>query len=154
MASLPNCPNLVQLLGYIENPIAYVMKRYQYSLKDLYMNEPLVSSLMIVLKIAKDISNGMRVLHSHGIIHLDLKPRKSEELFKNIVVRKLNPLSIENILIDFDSESNQIVASVADFGSANVIGNPLQMTVAGLQLPTQNVLTYRYASPEVWVFVI
>ena len=80
MASLPSCPNLVQLLGYIENPIAYVMKRYNYSLKDLHLNEPLASSIMMVLKIAKDICNGMRVLHSHGIIHLDLKPRKYKEL--------------------------------------------------------------------------
>ena len=58
----------------------------------------------------------------------------------------MNPNSLENILIDLD---NQVIAAVADFGSANVIGNPLQMSVAGLQLPTQNLLTYRYASPEV-----
>ena len=79
MASLPaNIPYLIKFIGFSENPMVIVMKYYPFSLKNLMTLEGFETSPILSNKIAHDIAAGMFHLHSNGILHLDLKPRKSE----------------------------------------------------------------------------
>ena len=76
MSCLPPSPYIVQLIGYCENPKAIVMKYYPISLKLLLRSPEIGNNPMLRLKMGFDIANGMNVIHSHSILHLDLKPRK------------------------------------------------------------------------------
>ena len=73
MSTLPKSPNIISFYGFTETPLAIIMKYYAYSLKDLQKGNAL--DQQIVYKIAFDVSNGMKLIHKAGILHLDLKPR-------------------------------------------------------------------------------
>jgi serine/threonine protein kinase len=75
MSCLPPTPYTVQLIGYSEKPKAIVMKYYPISLKLLLRSPEIGNNPMLRLKMGFDIANGMNVIHSHSILHLDLKPR-------------------------------------------------------------------------------
>lgn len=76
MNHLPASQNIVRLIGYSSEPMAIVMKYYPLSLKDLLKRKDYEATVEVVLKIAFDIAQGMKIIHNSGVLHLDLKPRK------------------------------------------------------------------------------
>ena len=73
-------PNIVQFLGYCEAPALIVMKMYERDLKSALRNSNFETSPLVCLKIAVDVARGMDYIHKHGVLHLDLKPRKSRNI--------------------------------------------------------------------------
>ena len=131
MGKLPKShPNLVQILGFSEEPRrCIVMKFYPYSLRTLLNSVLSERTLGIRYAILSDIASGMHAIHSKHIIHFDLKPG--------------------NILIEIQ-EDGSFTCRICDFGYAKFqldSGN-LQL-VAGMKTPKVNGLTIRYAAPEV-----
>ena len=78
MSSLPKSPFVVKLMGYSETPIrAIVMKLYDGSLaKFLHSDDASTVKPELALKFARDIAQGLQVIHKSSIVHLDLKPGK------------------------------------------------------------------------------
>jgi serine/threonine protein kinase len=75
MSALPKSPNIVQMFGYSNEPMAIVMKFYSFSLKDLITKKDFQSTPEIILKVAFDIAAGLNEIHQNHILHLDIKPR-------------------------------------------------------------------------------
>ena len=80
MASLQLCENIVRLVGYIVDGSGtwIVMKKYQMNLNVLISNDNTQYDNYFKVLIARDVSNGLKYIHSMSIIHLDLKPRKNQ----------------------------------------------------------------------------
>ena len=76
MTNIPPSPYIVCFVGYSEEPLAIVMKYYASSLSKLIKTSQEPFEPALLTKIAFEIAFGMDHLHSHGILHLDLKPCK------------------------------------------------------------------------------
>ena len=73
-SNIPKSPNLVLFVGYSEVPLAAIIKYYPFDLKTLLKDSSeLENKKMFDMKMAIDIASGMKLLHSAGILHLDLK---------------------------------------------------------------------------------
>ena len=87
MSSIPASPNIVGLIGYSYEPYnSIIMKYYHTNLKD-FLRSRTQRSPALVHKIAIDIAEGLKTLHSVGILHLDIKPGMS---YSNIYVNFIN----------------------------------------------------------------
>ena len=75
MSSIPHSSNLVTFVGYSETPHAIIMKYYQYNLRNM-LNSNETNFPAMNMKLALDIAKGMNMIHSCGILHLDLKTGK------------------------------------------------------------------------------
>ena len=90
MMLLPQSPYLVSIIGYTENPRALIMKHYTISLRQLLKSPDCNESILIRLKIGFDIARGMQIIHRHGILHLDLKPRTFDIHYTQSIYMYLN----------------------------------------------------------------
>lgn len=148
MSSLPQkTPYLITFIGYCNSPMTIVMKYYPCNVKELITAQKEGVDYCLCLKMCHDISAGMYHLHTSGIIHLDLKPRKY------IAISCLNARNtdfVDNVLIDMKSDRT-FNCVICDFGFANFINDPgADRTVAsGLRVPKTNGISVRYAAPEV-----
>jgi serine/threonine protein kinase len=119
MNSLPKSPNIVHFIGYSTQPLmTLVMKLYSTSLKTLLARQELFENdAEILLKIAHDICNGMKQIHSYGILHLDLKPSKRHNITDGYGLT----VDVDNVLVDImgDMSFNCVIC---DFGFASFIG--------------------------------
>lgn len=124
MSSLLGCPNIVQLLGFIEGDVnAIVMRVYQGSLSGLVTDQ---SRTLDFADISLQIVSGLCDMHKHGITHCDIKK--------------------QNVLINIASDG-RILAYITDFGVSQVsltkekVGKRLNVRKLALTLP--------YAAPEI-----
>ena len=124
-------PNIIQLLGYIEDPFMIVME-YLPNKDLLSIINSSFTSLDRKINIAIDILRGINYLHSRKpdyIIHRDLKPQ-------NIIFTKSNK------------------PKITDFGLSRllknkcIIANYHKMIQKNYDL-SQNVGSYRYMAPEI-----
>lgn len=124
-------PNIIQLLGYIEDPFMIVME-YLPNKDLLSIINSSFTSLDRKINIAIDILRGINYLHSRKpdyIIHRDLKPQ-------NIIFTKSNK------------------PKITDFGLSRllknkcIIANYHKMNQKNYDL-SQNVGSYRYMAPEI-----
>ena len=129
MSSLPSCTNIVQFIGFVEAPRqCIVMKYYSSSLSALIGDSNARISQDTVINIGFQIANGMEVIHSKGVLHLDIKPN--------------------NILMDHLPDG-RFDCVICDFGFASLVGDSQDRVVSGLNVPTTTGITFRYCAPEV-----
>jgi len=95
---------IAKLVGYIEDPLCIVMKKYDTNLSDLIhgyywqqsnsrdIMEPI--SKKISCGLAIDIAKGMSALHGASIIHFDLKPA-------NVLIDEIQPGEFKAVITDF-----------------------------------------------------
>ena len=128
-------PNIVQFLGYIDNPFIIVMEYIPKG--DLLANIPKLSKTQ-KMNIMKDILKGLVYIHNrkpYSLIHRDIKPT--------------------NILL-----TNSKVAKITDFGLSkfyclekiNSHGNLVQLGEEENMDLTTPVGTERYMAPEAQIF--
>ena len=121
-------PNIVQFLGYIDNPFILIMEYIQNGDLLSHINK---STLKITQKksIMRDILQGLAYIHNrrpYSLIHRDIKPT--------------------NILL-----TNSKVAKITDFGLSKFINDILKNDEIKITLSndlTSNVGTERYMAPE------
>lgn len=129
ISSLPPSPNIVGLIGYTTTPcLAMIMKLYPMSVSTLVKHTEIVISPETALWIARDIANGMEIIHRNGIMHLDLKPA--------------------NILVEV-SEDGSFWCAICDFGFASICGGS-RPVAKGINVPKTVGITVRYSAPEVF----
>jgi serine/threonine protein kinase len=136
MSKLPRHDNVCRFYGYCDDPNGEMFMCYEYadrgSLNALLSDR---SRPISVLKIARDIANGMAFLHRHGILHRDLKSG-------NIVLASSASKrsgKMDGLVQPDDFES--CIAKVSDFGLSCDISQPRNMTA--------ETGTYRWMAPEV-----
>jgi serine/threonine protein kinase len=120
MSTLPKSPNLIGLIGYCEMPyMAILMKEYPMSLRDFITNTSTAANesqwTKVPFMVAKDIANGMNLIHQKGIIHFDLKPA--------------------NVLVELQ-QGQQATFVVCDFGFANFVGDVQDKIIKGVKQPS------------------
>ena len=74
MASLPESPYLVKMIGYCTNPMTIVMKYYPLNLAESFLTLNFIKTREERLKCSLEVAMGMALIHSKDIIHFDLKP--------------------------------------------------------------------------------
>ena len=122
------CPFLIKLLAFSQPEKAIVMKCYPSNLGEFSRKSRFRLSPSKIMKIARDLAEGMRVLHDEArILHLDLKPG--------------------NVLIN---DQYGIECVITDFGYASIIGDNVPVA-RGMTMPINWGLTIPYAAPEVLV---
>ena len=98
-------PNIIALLGYVENPPCIITKLYDTDLHRLIHHESALITDAVVLKLSQDIARAMLAIHNIGVIHRDLKS-------PNVLISRLA-----------DQPAN-VTAAVCDFGIARVVKAP------------------------------
>jgi serine/threonine protein kinase len=121
---------VAKLIGYCTQPVCLLMKYYELGSLDSWSqkNQRNFSSLILKLKTAKEIAQGIRVLHEKQVSHCDLKPQ-------NILVHEVDT-KLRFLLTDFGISkilTEEYLASEA-FAIRNVRG-----------------LTVSYAAPDVFM---
>ena len=136
MSKLPLHNNICRFYGFCDDPSGEMFICYEYAnggtLNALISDR---ARTIDVLKIARDIANGMAFLHRHGILHRDLKSG-------NIVLAFAAPhISGKVDCINCPDDREMFVAKVSDFGLSCDISHPRDMTA--------ETGTYRWMAPEV-----
>jgi serine/threonine protein kinase len=125
----PN-PHIVKFIGFMETPrCAIIMKQYEGSLYGLLKEKIIAIDPNLCFKVARDVANGMKLIHGMNILHLDVKPH-------NILWERL--------------EDGSLNFCICDFGFASLVGES-RAIVSGLQVPKSVGITVRYTAPEVFV---
>jgi serine/threonine protein kinase len=117
-------PNFCRILGYTENPMSIIMEFYP----DGSLNEWLktrICSKGNLLKILREISQGLNVMHSYFLAHCDLKPQ-------NILVK------VSNGIPSF---------FITDFGITQVLSESI-IAAKSFNIINLRGLSVHYASPE------
>ncbi len=86
MGALPSSPFIVKMLGYCEDPMGIIMKYYPLNLDHLLASPKFCEPADVKIKLASDIAEGMNILHSHDIIHFDLKPGMYVKTIRQIIL--------------------------------------------------------------------
>jgi len=120
MAGLSH-PNIIQLIGIIEEPFSLVMEYMDKgSVRDLLKKEGSKIGTKKRFKLLRDAARGMNYLHSMRVIHGDMKPL--------------------NLMVDED-----LRCKVGDFGLAVVKAANVELQVTGVKI-----FTPAFAAPEMF----
>jgi len=116
-------PNVIQFIGYCEQPLCLITKLYQMNLEELLIKAKLPIPPRLSLQFAIDISNGMTHVHGLNIVHHDL--------------------TMKNILLE-DLGSGDYNAVICGFGFARLIGD-----ASTIKRKMGMGLSVQYCAPEV-----
>jgi serine/threonine protein kinase len=124
MIMLSTFPNFCKIIGYTENPPSLILQYYpDGSLSDwIYKNR---YSTRVAIKIMKEISSAINLMHSHYLAHCDLKPQ-------NVLVKNDN--GVPNCYL-------------TDFGITQIISENIVATKS-FQVMNLRGLSVQYAAPE------
>ena len=145
MSALPDSPYLAKLIGYTENPMVIIMKRYLSSLAECLEQPGFFKDYETRrFKASIEIALGMEVIHSKNIVHFDLKPGN----LMSLLVSSSDVFYLGNVLVDIRSFSDYNFL-ICDFGFADYAPEAGRQVVAGMKRPSNTGITPRYAAPEV-----
>ena len=128
MYMLKEQKHIVKLLGYSTKPYySILMKDYPTgSLEGYIQTGKYLNCKSTILVFLQDIASGVKVIHSNGIAHCDLK--------------------LSNILLNVD-KSGSLFCVITDFGVARVFG-PSAMKVSAFRTINRKAASVAFASPE------
>jgi serine/threonine protein kinase len=157
-----NHPNVVMLYGYTHDPVCLVTEWVNEGDLFEYLQKNKSTSMKQRVKMAIDICNGLRWLHSKNVIHRDLKT-------SNLLVSLSSPfLSLFFLCSNSHNENiskitSNLVVKIADFGLAKLVrssktttnakGTPAFMAPEAID-PSKMPPGYDYRKLDIFSFAI
>jgi serine/threonine protein kinase len=124
MIMLLTFPHFCQIIGYTENPYSMILKYYSGGSLNDYLHRTAVSRKVMV-KVLKEISLAVQIMHSHYLAHCDLKTA-------NVLVEVVNGLPS---------------CFLTDFGITQVLSDKI-VSARMFKIASLKGLSVPYAAPE------
>eukprot|EP00158_Paraphelidium_tribonemae_P005950 Partr_v1_DN27600_c0_g1_i4_m30176 putative Inherit from NOG: hedgehog protein len=115
--------NIAKLLGYSDNPHSIILKHYPCGTLSKWFSS-WTRTKRQSHAFASDISTGISVLHSNGVVHCDMKP--------------------DNVLID---NGSRLFAVISDFGISRIV-TEVALNVSAYKVQNIKGASVAYAAPE------
>jgi serine/threonine protein kinase len=127
MVMLGDYPHFCKIVGYTAEPLSIIMKYYSKGSLNIWMLSNKLSKVKMV-KILKEVSKALQVMHEHHLAHCDIKT--------------------QNVLVEM--ENNLPSCFLSDFGITQVMSEEALATKAFNVINARG-LSSPYASPESFI---
>jgi len=139
LSSLSFHPNIIQILGFTNNPPTIIFPLYDADLRDLIYSPTFTYDSLNLMDMVQHLASGLDAIHSSQIAHRDLKPQ-------NILLEKRDPSQMNrNITGKWSTLPYNL--RIGDFGVSYVSSNK---GIEGSRFANIFGLSYPYTPPEIF----
>lgn len=124
------CTNFAKLIAYDGESMTILMRYYPDGSLNKYILTVKNKPIRHILQIFGGIANALTEMHSHGIVHNDIKP--------------------DNVLLHKQTNGG-LCSKLIDFGVSNVVDTN-SLAVKAFSITNRRGLSYMYAAPERTLF--